>query len=161
MNKLASIAIAIALAAVSACGDDTEDIDDTGGIPPGDAQPQPTAVRWTATVLGTTQYPTIAGEAAVELLDGGQAFTATIGVRADVPGSVRPWHVHLGRCASGGAIIGGDLTYPRLMIGSDGTAASTVTVPAALDPFGAYHVNVHLSDPQLATIIACGDLVRL
>jgi hypothetical protein len=90
---------------------------------------------------------------------GETAFTAGVTIRVDTPGSLRPWHVHLGSCGQGGAIVGSDGAYPRLGVGADGSATSEVQIRVGLDPAVAYSVNVHYSDAEFARIIACGNLV--
>ena len=91
--------------------------------------------------------------------DGEAAFIATISIREDVPGSLRPWHVHFGTCLSGGDIVGSDQAYLRLGVGSDGFSSTAVQIRVGLDPRAPYHVNVHFSDQMFDRIIACGDLI--
>jgi hypothetical protein len=72
---------------------------------------------------------------------------------------VRPWHVHVGTCESGGPILGDDAAYSRLTIGSDGTTAANVALRMPLDTREAYYVDVHFSDLEFNRIVACGDLI--
>lgn len=157
MTKLGIFLIA-ALAA--GCTDDVID-DDVDGLPgdSDDTTPPDTAVELHANLLPDNPNSRLGGAALVTLLDEGRAFSATIQLRGDEPGSVRPWHVHVGECASGGPIVGPADAYPPLMIDEDGDTASETLISIPLDT-GAYHVNVHLSVDEIATIIACGDLVR-
>lgn len=140
------IGMLIAIAMLVGCdGDD----DDTAVVP-----------TWTADLEGL-EGREISGEAEVQEVVGGDGFTATAEIVGDEPGAVRPWHVHFGDCASGGGIVGEDGDYPRLMVGDDGTATATVTISEELDAQAPYHVNVHQSNEDLGTIIACGDLMLL
>lgn len=73
---------------------------------------------------------------------------------------VHPWHIHEGRCGSGGAIVGDPSAYPALRPGTDGagTASATVMVPLMMDRD--YYVNIHESPDDLGTIVACGQLMH-
>lgn len=162
MIKLATVLIAAA--ALFACGDDDAD---NVVLPPGidvpDAgeQPPPQSAReWTATIVGDDIYGALTGTSVVRQEAGALEFTASTTIRNDQPGAVRPWHVHFNSCAEGGGIVGLDQAYPRLIVGDDGTAEATVTIPVGLDPNAQYHINVHLSDAQFDVLIACGDLIR-
>lgn len=156
MTRLVSILTVVLV--LSACDDDDDDlddiIDDDGVI-----DDVPDTFTWSANLAGIGIYSALSGQAAVIQGADAQAFSVTASIRNDIAGSVRPWHVHFGTCGSGGAIVGADTAYPRFIIGADGTAAVTVRVALALDPAEPYHVNVHLADAELETIIACGDLI--
>lgn len=146
MNRLPTTLIAItATMALWACGDD-----ENGGA----------ATRaWNAQIAGLGDHAQIEGEATVRADMETGTFTATVTIRNDNPGDVHPWHVHFGTCESGGDIVGPPTLYPSLLMEIDGTATVETMVVAALDPDVDYHVNVHLSQADLGTIIACGDLV--
>lgn len=160
----------LAFAAVTflGCDDDDDFLDDDFDDADGDGIPDdiddddgtPAMLAWTATLAPNVGYSGLTGTATVRQDVGAQSFDASASIRGDTPGAVRPWHVHFGNCATGGDIVGGDLTYPRLIVDASGAADASVTIPVALDPVAQYHVNVHLSDAQLGTIIACGDLIR-
>lgn len=75
------------------------------------------------------------------------------------PGSY-PWHVHAGTCGSGGAIIGNADEYPLLEAGGAGLGNVTADFSANVNPDGQYYVNIHRSEEDLGTIIACGNLER-
>ena len=154
-----------ALAAVG-CSDDDDDIDDfpPDDTPPGDEGddqlPPPSNPRvWEADLIPTELYSTLGGTSTVESFSGEQAFTASIFIIGDIPGMVRPWHVHVGACP-GGSIVGPDEAYPRVTIGDDGSGAVETNLLQALDD-GAYSINVHYSDAEFSRIIACGDLIRV
>ncbi|HEU4828093.1 MAG TPA: hypothetical protein VFT04_02755 [Gemmatimonadales bacterium] len=74
------------------------------------------------------------------------------------PGGEHPWHVHVGRCGSNGAIVGGASSYRPLKVGRNGRAEATATLDLALPRSGEYYINVHASAANLGTIIACGNL---
>lgn len=145
MTRLSNMILGAAL--VVGCMDDDDD-----GPSPGPG------VDWTADIVGIGAYANLRGSSAVSLADDGRSFSASIEIRNGDPGSVYPWHVHFGTCADTGAIIG-EAAYPALNVDGSGTAAATADVPSGLDADIAYSVNVHLAPDNLATIIACGDLV--
>lgn len=134
----------MALAAVLAgCGDDDTVGDDE---------------RSSASLEGTEGWEQLSGSATVRWVEGTTGFLANIELEGDEPDQVRPWHVHFGTCESGGAIVGPPDDYPPLEIDGNGSAEADATVDAELDRDEDYHVNVHLSEEDLDTIIACGDL---
>jgi superoxide dismutase, Cu-Zn family len=145
MNATRIVGACAVLALVGACGGSST------------VAPDPDEFEWQAEVFGTTGWEHLAGEAAFRWTEGTQTIRAGIALEGDEPGAVRPWHVHHDSCASGGGIVGLDQQYPRLEIDEDGSASVVVDVPIGVDPSGAFHVNVHLSDAELAVIVACGD----
>jgi len=165
MSKLVILITATLASLAVGCGDNDDPIgsddgmDGTGGAggDGGDGTSNPRVLQ--ATLAALEPYTAITGAALVTSYPGEQAFNARIDVRGDIPGSIRPWHVHVGTCGSGGSIVGPDAAYPRLAINSDGLAVAETNVLVALDA-GAYHVNVHYSDAEFSRLIACGDLIR-
>jgi hypothetical protein len=136
------------------CGDDDPDsIDDIDDVDP--FEEDVTVVRGTQ-LYATPGYEPIAGTASVTFDIGAGQFVATATIMNDLPDAIRPWHVHFGNCASGGAIVGDG--YDPLVINAGGVGHATNTIAFELDPTAAYHVNVHDSPATLTTIIACGDL---
>lgn len=114
--------------------------------------------EWSADIQGLGEWEDLEGEAEAQWTEDDDEFDTAVEIRNDEPGAVRPWHVHFNDCATGGGIVGLDDDYPRLEVDEDGTATASVTVPQRLEPGAPYHVNIHLSDDELETIIACGDL---
>jgi hypothetical protein len=114
---------------------------------------------WDSSVVGFPGYSTLVGSALVSERVGDTSFVADIDMRNDLPGSVRPWHVHFGTCATGGAIVGDPASYAPLVFDGNGAASATARVAFVLDPAIPYHINLHLSPSQLDTLIACGDLI--
>jgi superoxide dismutase, Cu-Zn family len=149
-NSSAAIIGAIFATQLVACSDDD---DGTDQLPPGSSP-----ATWNATLAGNPGWEHISGSANVNQLIGSSGFTASAAIQGDEPGALRPWHVHFGPCQSGGAIVGADGDYPRLAVGADGMATSTASIARTLNPNAPYHVNVHVSDNELSTLIACGDL---
>lgn len=119
----------------------------------------PAVLEWRATLVDIDPSTNLVGDAVVFQNDGEQAFDAAITVRNDSATCARPWHVHFGTCATGGAIVGDPASYQPLVIDSAGAASSDALVRTGLDPAQPYHVNVHYSESQVDRIIACGDLV--
>lgn len=104
--------------------------------------------RGGSTVTGTARAVASLGRTAVTLeIDGAR------------PGARHPWHVHEGRCGSGGAIVGSASSYPVLEVDEDGSERASGTIDVQLDDDRDYHVNVHASPSDLQTIVACGALV--
>lgn len=125
---------------------------------PTEPEPEDDEFEWIATLQGLEGWQHLSGEAGFVWLEGTAQFTAAASISGDEPGAVRPWHVHHNTCAEGGGIVGADGDYPRLTVGEDGTATATATVPIPVDLTASYHVNVHLSEEEMGTVLACGDL---
>jgi hypothetical protein len=140
--------LAFVLVAVAGC--------DIGGV-----DPIPQTLEWHGIVEGEAEWEHLEGEAAFAWTEGTQEITAGVLVTGDEPGEVRPWHVHHNTCAEGGGIVGSDDDYPRLVIEGDGTASVVTNVPVGIDPAADFHVNVHLSEEEMETIIACADLTLI
>ncbi|HEY5920521.1 MAG TPA: hypothetical protein VIV11_02570 [Kofleriaceae bacterium] len=114
---------------------------------------------WHANITGIGAFASIRGTSDVVVASDGGSFAVTTELTNAPAGGIHPWHVHAGACP-GGAIVGAT-HYPELVVGSDGTAMADVTVAASLDNAAPYSINVHLSPDNLATLVACGDLVNL
>lgn len=111
---------------------------------------------WNANLTGQAGFPTVTGTARAEVAEG--RTTTTISLSGATPGGTHPWHVHEGKCGSGGAIVGDAAAYTPLSVGAQGTAQGNATVSLTLNEARDYHVNVHASPTDLATIVACGNL---
>lgn len=139
-------------------GDDGINVD-TDGIPD-DSDDDNITTAWNANLTGVGPYSTISGSSTVRQIINQGVFTAQITLRGDFPaGALRPWHVHVGSCGTGGAIVGNPASYPTLIVGGDGFAQADARVDFQLDPAAPYHVNVHVDPSDLPTLIACGNLV--
>lgn len=164
MTSHCLLALSLTLFAAGCIDDDDEGTlviqppDDTGT---GSDEPPLVTLEWHAAIVSNdVLHWSVTGAATVLEVAGNTSFTANISLRNDLTGTARPWHVHAGTCATGGDIVGDDAAYPRLSIGTDGAASATVTIrDRALDPAAQYHVNVHESNAQFTTLIACGDLI--
>jgi len=119
---------------------------------------RPISRTFNATLAALPGGGTLSGTANMKWTDDQGMFTSAITISSDVPGMSRPWHVHLGTCAAGGAILGSEGGYAPLAVGQDGTAMTTATIEVEPDATMAYHVNVHESQAALANVIACGNL---
>ena len=131
------------------------------GTGSGSNQPPPVTLEWRAAIISNDViHWQVTGVATALEVAGNTSFTASISLRNDLPSTARPWHVHFGTCATGGDIVGDDAAYPRLGNDASGASSATVTIRnASLDPAALYHVNVHESNLQFTTLIACGDLI--
>ncbi|HEY5944382.1 MAG TPA: hypothetical protein VIV40_02780 [Kofleriaceae bacterium] len=123
-----------------------------------DGSPVASTTDWHADISGTGQFAGIRGTSDIVLASDGQSFAVTTEITNAIAGNSYPWHVHFGTCAATGAIVGA-MVYPELVVAADGRAAASATVTAPLAAATPYSVNVHISADNLATIIACGDLV--
>jgi len=131
-------------------------------------EPPDAAVHLETTLQPQAGWEHLSGAATAEGLPGARVFSASVALTGDEPGQVRPWHVHHGSCQQGGEIVGmagGEIVgmagqYPPLVVAADSTGSAAADVETSLERGADYHVNVHRSTAELATIIACGDLVR-
>ena len=81
-----------------------------------------------------------------------------IKLMGDVAGSVRPWHIHSGTCATGGGVFGGGRSYTPITIDAKGEGTGKASLTAVLPDTGSFYVNIHESSGNMAKIVACGDL---
>jgi len=111
-------------------------------------------MKWTAT-LDPVAGGTVKGTATLAPGATGGTSVATISITGGTAGAAYPWHVHLGKCPTGG-VFGGGASYKPVTAGSDGSGTSTANLTAAMPASGDYHVNLHASATDMKTI-ACGD----
>lgn len=111
---------------------------------------------WDTKLRGEGSYAYLSGDS--KALVSGGTTRATVNLMGSTSGARHPWHIHEGKCGSGGPIVGSPSAYPLLMVGADGRAASNATVTVALNEGRDYYVNIHLSPENMATIVACGNL---
>jgi hypothetical protein len=112
-------------------------------------------MKWTAT-LAPQGGSKIAGTATV-VPAGDAKSTVSISITGGTPNATYPWHVHTGKCGPGG-VYGPGSAYTPIKVDASGAGTVTITLPAAAPAEGDYHVNVHKSSSDMATIVACGDL---
>lgn len=112
---------------------------------------------WKGNVTGRNTWTGASGTATARV-EGNNTLT-TLVLTGLPSGGPYPWHVHDGTCETGGPIVGDATAYPPLMVGADGrTEANARLLGIKLNEAKKYHVNVHRSPTDLATIIACGEL---
>jgi hypothetical protein len=115
-------------------------------------------LEWHGTLVAEAGWDHLTGQAAMAWIEGSTSFLAGAEIMGDEANARRPWHVHHNTCAEGGGIVGSDAHYPRLMVNVDGHAVAVTEVAATINPEADYHVNIHLSEPEMDVIIACADL---
>ena len=125
-----------------------------GGPSTGDGE---FVVDFDAAIRGMSRYANVRGAARAVATLGTTAVT--VDLQGGVPGSRHPWHIHYGRCGSGGSIVGSAAAYPPLEPDAEGSDRATTTLGVQLDDDTRYHVNVHLSAEEMDVVIACGNLV--
>ena len=111
--------------------------------------------EWTSDVSGMGAWAAAKGRATGREAAG--TLTVTLNVQDFAPSAQHPWHVHEGKCGSGGPVVGPASAYPPLRIQSDGRGSATASVQVSLNEARDYHINVHRSASEMGTIIACGD----
>ena len=111
---------------------------------------------WRAKMTGQGAFTAVQGEAKASVLQGQSTVTVTL--TGGQQGGSHPWMVHEGKCGSAGAAIGAAGAYPPLVFNAEGRAEATSQLSVALDEAKDYHVRVHASQADMATVVACGDL---
>ena len=111
---------------------------------------------WKTDMRSTMSGTPIVGSSTAMVAEG--KTTVMIKLMGMQAGTTHPWHVHMGKCASGGPIVGSMSDYTPLTVGNDGTAQGSATLSVRLEESSNYHVNVHQSASNMETIIACGNL---
>ena len=114
-------------------------------------------MKWTATLTPTGAVK-IAGVATVAPGTTAGTSVAMISITGGTPGATYPWHVHTGKCGSNGGVVGTGSAYKPLVASADGTAKQTAMLSVAAPTTGDFHVNVHASPTNMATIVSCGNL---
>ena len=112
--------------------------------------------EWRADLTGQGPGAGITGTVVARVIAG--TTTTTVNVRGGTAGARIPWHIHTGNCGTGGPIYGQPTAYPVIVIGADGTGTASAQIQLQLNEAERYHVNLHESPTNMATIIACGQL---
>ena len=128
----------------------------TGKVDVDVESPAKTGEDWNANLKGNGNFAHITGESRVLVNKG--SSSATITLMGGSSGARHPWHVHEGKCDTGGPIFGNPSAYPPLVVNAEGKASASAELTVALDEAYDYHVNVHESSANMANIIACGNL---
>lgn len=124
------------------------------------APPPPVETTWSTTLQANPGFEGARGTARARTSTGGTGVTVSFGEVPGMTGTVRPWHIHYGRCGNDRGIVGNAAAYQPLRPGADGTASASATIPLQLMAGNEYFVNIHRSPAELQTIVACGQLSR-
>ncbi len=114
------------------------------------------APRWTANIESLVFDGH--GGSATAWIEGSQTVIRTT-LNRGAAGGVHPWHIHEGRCGSGGGVVGSGSAYAALRPGTDNDATETARLDAVLSESGQYYVNIHQSSSAMGTIVGCGNLL--
>lgn len=112
--------------------------------------------EWEGAIRGMNMYSAMTGTARARVVEGVADISVTLS--GGTPGQTHPWHLHEGKCGSGGAIVGDAYAYSPVTIGADGKATATARIQKTLNEAMDYHVNFHASASEMSTIIACGEI---
>lgn len=112
--------------------------------------------QWDATVRGNPGTENV--RASVRANSGSGQTAVSINLAGGSSGGSHPWHVHVGTCASRGAIVGVAAAYPVLLPDGAGNATAIARLAVELAPGQSYNVNVHESPQNMGKIISCGNL---
>jgi hypothetical protein len=112
-------------------------------------------MKWTATLKGEGSS-SMGGTATLAPGSSAGTSVATIEITGGEPNHTYPWHVHTGKCGTGG-VFGSGAAYKPVKTGADGSGKSTADLSVAPPQSGDYHVNVHASSTDMKTIAACGE----
>lgn len=120
--------------------------------------PRPVAGSWSGEIEAVGEHGH-SGFAVVALLqEGGTRANATL--TGGSAGGNHPWHIHEGRCAENGPVVGNASTYPTLRPDASGNASATVAIPVSLSVDEEYSVHLHQS-PEDDTLVGCGELISI
>jgi len=112
--------------------------------------------EWKA-VLKPGAGSNITGTAEFEGKDKDKASEAEISIKGATAGAELPWHVHSGKCGTGGPVVGAATAYKPLKVKENGEAKEEAKLDMPTPSSGDYSVNVHKSAAEMKTIVACGD----
>jgi hypothetical protein len=122
--------------------------------------PPPRETSWSATLQANPGFEGARGSARALSSSAGTGVTVNFGEVPGMSGTVRPWHIHYGRCGNDRGIVGNPNAYTPLRPGANGTASSSAVIAVQLMDGSEYFVNIHRSPTELQTIVACGQLTR-
>jgi hypothetical protein len=119
------------------------------------------STRWNATLSTPSDLQGVAqvrGTAWLGRSTNGNDVLAHVAISNATPGARHPWHVHRGQCGSDQGIVGSASDYRPLEVDNEGRASRNAKLDMTLPRSGDYFVNVHASEGNLGTIVACGNL---
>src|SRR5688572_9909618 len=87
----------------------------------------PPLTDWSGTVSGNSGFAGAGANATARSSGGATTVSVAFREATDMTGTVRPWHVHYGRCGDDQGIVGDAGAYSPLRPGPDGTATVSAT----------------------------------
>lgn len=146
-----AVLCAVACLGLTACAKNSVKIDPSSAVE--------LASRWNGTLAvpeGMAGVVQIRGSTSMSA-EGDQTHAA-IEIHNATRGGVHPWHIHAGRCGSNGPILGSASAYPMLKVGGDGKSEADAKLSMPMPLNGDFYVNVHASESNMQTIVACANL---
>ena len=119
---------------------------------------RPTVTNWSGTLRANPGFEGARGTAKAASSAGGTSVSIGFAEGTRGGGTVRPWHLHSGRCGSNGPIVGDPNAYAPLRPDTEGTATGNATIRIPMQQGSEYFVNVHKSAAELQVIVACANL---
>jgi len=155
MRRFVMVVTAVSVVVGSACIRTTRE-KETGKVDIDIESPTKVGEDWSAGLKGLGSHANLSGT--VKALVGGGETNITISLAGGTPGTTMPWHIHQGKCGSGGPIVGEASAYKALTVGGEGKAEGNARTTVSLKEATDYYVDVHHSHADMATIVACGEL---
>jgi Cu-Zn family superoxide dismutase len=119
-----------------------------------------TGARWSATLTAPPGSPAPKASGTAMVLGNAEGSQTRVEVLLNdgTAGATLPWHLHRGTCGNDQGIVGEASAYQPLVVGADGRATGSATIPMPMPRSGEYMINVHASSSDMGTIVACGNL---
>ena len=148
MNVRSAVAVAAVFGSVAAVGAWTTSR-------PAEKASTAQGMKW-STTLESMNGSKIKGTATLAAGSAAGTSVATVSITGGKANTTYPWHVHVGKCPTG-TVFGPPSAYKPVAAGADGAGTSTANLTVAVPASGDYHLNIHASETDMKTIVACGN----